>query len=767
MNQPNTPNTNTQRYVNLFSISGIMFGFVFVFLVLGVDMYFKDLPFSIHNLIEIHKLDNILYLIDFMPLILFVVAYLLGGYFDDKNEHFNNSISKEKSKSKKIFNFVEKLRQGETNVDIELVDKGDELGKALINLRDELKRSKEEEAARKKEDFQRHWITEGLAKFGAILRENTNNLEQLSYQVVSNLVKYVDAQQAGFYILNDTDKNHRYFELYSCFAYGRKKFADKKVEWGEGLVGACAIENQTVFLTQVTENYVEITSGLGKSNPRCILIVPLKFNDMVYGVLELASFKIYENFEVEFIEKVAESIASTISNVKINLRTALLLKESQEQAVILARQEEEMRNNMNELKLTQIEAAKQSEQFISFTNSVNHTMIRAEYTVDGTLLYANTKFLQKLGYSANGDVEGRHISMFINKKDREWFDVLWKGLAAGGRHFEGDMKHVTRLGTEVWTMATYVSVRDHQGKPEKILFLGIDTTEAKRESLDYKGQIDALNRSTYKAEYSPDGKILEYNQKFLEIIGYTMDELVGRSLFDYIPADEADEFRVVWENVLQDIPYEGRMRRLTKSGEDRWFHGTYTVVQDMYGEVAKIVYIANDITEQKIIEIKNREQNDILKLQEEKLQQSKVELSRKLKETREEMKMQFREIETVKMLNEKTMEGTLDAVVTINQDNKIEFFNKAAEELWGVQREEVMGRHIETILPSEYKAAEDNYMGNYFLSNETRLLGTRTEVYIIDKFGEKVNILLTLSEARIGNRYSLTSFIQRIEVELF
>jgi PAS domain S-box-containing protein len=87
---------------------------------------------------------------------------------------------------------------------------------------------------------------------------------------------------------------------------------------------------------------------------------------------------------------------------------------------------------MEELQATQEEAARQSEKFVSFTNSVNHTLIRAEYLTDGTLIYANTKFLNKLGYSSNLEVEGKHISMFINKKDREWFEPLWDELAKGG-----------------------------------------------------------------------------------------------------------------------------------------------------------------------------------------------------------------------------------------------------------------------------------------------------------------------------------------------
>ena len=253
------------------------------------------------------------------------------------------------------------------------------------------------------------------------------------------------------------------------------------------------------------------------------------------------------------------------------MRTSQLLKDSQGQQVIMTRQENEMRRSMNELRQTQIEAAKQSEQFISFTNSVNHTMIRSEYNKEGILTYANTKFLKILGYESNSDVEGKHITTFINKKDQIWFDDLWERLINGGKHFEGDMKHVTKDGKDVWTIATYVSVRDFEGNPEKILFLGIDTTDAKRQSLDYEGQINALNHSSLKAEYMTDGRIVDYNNRLLEALSYRLDEVKDQYIFDFINAEEVDDFKTVWKNILNGIPFEGRIKRRPKTAKKSGF----------------------------------------------------------------------------------------------------------------------------------------------------------------------------------------------------
>ena len=272
---------------------------------------------------------------------------------------------------------------------------------------------------------------------------------------------YIGANQGAFYVIEDEDEADIYFRMTASFAYERRKYADRVIPWGSGLVGACALERQTTLLKKVPDSYLKITSGLGKANPKCLILVPLKVKDNVHGVLEIASFNLFERYQVEFLEKVAESIATTISTVKINLRTAKLLKESREQAEELALKEEQMRQNMEELQATQEEASRQSEKFISFSNSVNHTMIRADFDVNGNLTYANTKFLQKLEYTGNSEVEGKPISMFINKKDRTWFDDIWRTLSNGGKHFEGDMKLVTKTGKDLWTIATYKIGRAH------------------------------------------------------------------------------------------------------------------------------------------------------------------------------------------------------------------------------------------------------------------------------------------------------------------
>ena len=108
----------------------------------------------------------------------------------------------------------------------------------------------------------------------------------------------------------------------------------------------------TIYITEAPQNYVKVTSGLGDANPNCLLVVPLIANNELYGALEFAGFNTFEPYVVEFVERLAENIASTLTNVRNNERTIKLLQETQNMAEQLQANEGEMRKNMEQLEST-------------------------------------------------------------------------------------------------------------------------------------------------------------------------------------------------------------------------------------------------------------------------------------------------------------------------------------------------------------------------------------------------------------------------------
>lgn len=234
--------------------------------------------------------------------------------------------------------------------------KKDVLGNALINLKNSLQKATKDAEDRREADRITNWTTNGLANFAELLRKS-NNVSVLAKSIITELVTYMDINQGGVFIINEDDKNNRYLEMVACYAYGRDRFSVKRIELGEGIVGTAFLEKETVVMTEIPDGYTEITSGLGASTASSIMVVPLKTDDQILGVMELASFNDFKDFEIEFIQKIATSIATTFANVKVAEETSKLLLLSKEQTEKMKSQEDMMKQNIEELEATQEEAA--------------------------------------------------------------------------------------------------------------------------------------------------------------------------------------------------------------------------------------------------------------------------------------------------------------------------------------------------------------------------------------------------------------------------
>lgn len=279
------------------------------------------------------------------------IAIFLYRLFDHsgKMEHEKTSIAERQERSAtSLSNFMEAISAGNysANLDDELV-RGT-MGNTLITMRDKLKVNAEE-------DRKRNWTTSGLAQIGELLRTSFATTQDLFDSIIKFVVKYTKSNQGGLFLLNEENAGQKHLELVGCYAYERKKFLNKTIDVGEGLVGQSFLEAQSIYLVEIPEDYVAITSSLGSAKPNALLVMPLKVNGKVFGILELATFGKYEPHEIELVEKLAESIASTISTVRINESTRILLEKTQQQTEEMRAQEEEMRQNMEELEATQEE----------------------------------------------------------------------------------------------------------------------------------------------------------------------------------------------------------------------------------------------------------------------------------------------------------------------------------------------------------------------------------------------------------------------------
>ena len=371
--------------------------------------------------------------------------------------------------------FATHIGKGNLETEFESHSDEDALGNALIDMRNNLKQAEVENAKRKQEDAQRQWANEGLAKFAEILRQNNDNLDNLSKSIVREVVQTLNANQGGLFLFNDDDTKDPHFELAAAFAYNRIKHRQKKVMLGEGLIGACAIEKKTILLTEIPDGYIEITSGLGKSNPNALVIVPLIMEDKVLGVLEVASFNTFEPYQVEFLEKVAQSIASTITSVRVNIKTTELLTKTQQQAEEMLAQEEEMRQNMEELQATQEESSRRTNEMQYFIDALNISSFVIEYDSLGYITAINDAYLDLLNLSREEVIGTHHTDKLeLNPEDKLEYDTFWNNLRNGL-----PQKQVNRFLVDGKTFVfqeTYTPIKNDKGEVYKILKIANNIT---------------------------------------------------------------------------------------------------------------------------------------------------------------------------------------------------------------------------------------------------------------------------------------------------
>ncbi len=241
--------------------------------------------------------------------------------------------------------FAEQVRSGNLEATYSPRHDQDVLGKALINIKDRL-------IAIKQEDEQRNWAADGLARFVEVL-QSAKDLKSISHDIIVNLVRIIKANQGAVYLAVKNEKEEDCLDLQACYAYNRTKHLTQSIALGEGILGQAFLERQTTYLKDVPDHFVRITSGLGEANPRNILIVPLKMNEMMVGVIELASFLEFQKHEVAFVEKIGESIAFTVSTLRANENTRRMVDELHGQTELMRAQEEELRQNQGALQATQ------------------------------------------------------------------------------------------------------------------------------------------------------------------------------------------------------------------------------------------------------------------------------------------------------------------------------------------------------------------------------------------------------------------------------
>jgi methyl-accepting chemotaxis protein len=193
--------------------------------------------------------------------------------------------------------------------------------------------------------------------------------------------------------------------------------------------------------------------------------------------------------------------------------------------------------------------------------------------------------------------------MFVDDEEARGaaYRNFWQALARG-EYESGEYKRLAKGGREVWLQATYNPILDLDGRPFKVVKYATDVTEAKLRSAEYVGKVTAIGRSQAVVEFDLDGRIIDANENFLEVVGYKLEEIRGQHHRMFMPGEagaNADYSRF-WERLGRGEYQAGEYKRVGKDDREVWLLASYNPIFDLEGRPVKVVKYATDVTEGKL-----------------------------------------------------------------------------------------------------------------------------------------------------------------------
>ncbi|WP_428911885.1 response regulator [Niallia sp. Krafla_26] len=204
------------------------------------------------------------------------------------------------------------------------------------------------------------WTKTNLADITTSL-SGVHDLETLGRTFLSKVIPTVEAAHAVFYVKDmDPKSEDKMYKLLASYAFKKRKHVTNTIQAGEGLIGQVILEKSPIILTDVPSDYVQVSSGLGEATPLNLYVLPIIFEGDVKAVLEIASFKPFNETQQSFLEELMHDAGIIIESVMGRIQLANLLEESQMLMEEIQAQSEELQSQQEELRATNEELEEQT-----------------------------------------------------------------------------------------------------------------------------------------------------------------------------------------------------------------------------------------------------------------------------------------------------------------------------------------------------------------------------------------------------------------------
>jgi PAS domain S-box-containing protein len=224
-----------------------------------------------------------------------------------------------------------------------------------------------------------------------------------------------------------------------------------------------------------------------------------------------------------------------------------------------------------------------------------------EFDLNGYITKINDIFLSVVGFLPNErkKIIGKHHSIFVDSEHSksEEYKIFWDSLR-NGNYISGEFQRINREGSLIYLQATYNPIIGENGKPYKIIKYALDITHTKNQEQELKNRLNAINSSNAVIEFNLDGIILDANEKFQSIMGFSLPQIVGKHhrVFVTEKYENSMEYFDFWNSLKNGEFITDQFERVKSDGTSVWLQATYSPIFNLEGKPYKIMKIATDVT---------------------------------------------------------------------------------------------------------------------------------------------------------------------------
>jgi PAS domain S-box-containing protein len=599
--------------------TGFLIGSIFPVISWIIDIIKNKVYISPSGIIQMHKDNPILIIMDMIPFIFITTAYFINQQREKEKILFDEQIKERDFRLNKMAEFAKQIGEGNYKIDLDISTNRDILGQSLLLMRDNL-------LANYKKESEQSWISEGKDIVSGLLRLH-NNIDELSKEVLKALIDYINVVQGALYLY---DEENKILKNLATYAYNRKKYVNQEFEIGYGLIGQCAYEMEYIYRTEIPENYATITSGiLGDQKPQSILLAPLITDEKLQGVIEFASIESsIPDITIRFLKELGEIIARTIFNLKVTQRTEQLLRESQQMTVELKENEEQLRQNAEEMRATQEELRKSNDQLETQILEVenaqkrlyslleNASEIISIYDKNMTMTYESPSVVKILGYTPEEMMGGKDMDRLTRKGEASIRDMFKSLMEKPDEPVSIQYTYMKKDGQKIFIESTGRNLL-HDPAIKGIIVNSSDITERKRaereERLKSKMQSLSENSLDMIIRLSTVGQFFYANSVVNSYMNIDLKDLINRTLNDI---DCPEVLYNYFKNSIESIKSKPNKQNteitlpaVIDGQRCERIMSIDAIPEFNENELETILFVGHDITEAKQIELEIQEKN--------------------------------------------------------------------------------------------------------------------------------------------------------------